>query len=255
MNASRLHPAAQALLRARREQAPGDAAAAAAQLPDAATAYAVQDEVARELRWFDAGTPRHWKSGGATRASATHAALPPAGVWASPARAGDWHFNRRGIEAEIALRLGREVDAGLAAGLDEAAAAGLVDAVAVAIEVVDSRWSQGFGSPQLCKLADLQSHGALVLASWLPFEPRDWSRQVCRVRIGSAAVRDFPGAHSMGDPAAVLPAWLRHATRNGAVLARGTVVTTGSWCGILPAAAGDAVEVEFAGICSATLQL
>ncbi len=255
MTASPLHPVAQALLRARREQTPLDAVAAAAQLPDAAAAYAVQDEVARELRWFDGATPRHWKSGGATRATATHAALPPAGVWASPARAGDWHFNLRGIEAEIALRLAREVDAGLAAGLDEAGAAGLVDGMTVSIELVDSRWSQGFGAPQLCKLADLQSHGALVLGIWLPFEARDWSQQVCRVRIGNAAVRDFPGAHSMGDPAAVLPAWLRHATRNGAVLARGTVVTTGSWCGILPAAAGDAVEVEFAGIGSARLQL
>ena len=255
MTPSHLHPAAQALVRARRDQAPVDAAAPAATLPDAATAYAVQDEVARELGWFDGGVPRHWKSGGATRATATHAPLPPAGVWASPARAGDWPFNLRGVEAEVALRLGRDVDAALAAGLDDAAAAGLIDAMAVSIEAVDSRWSQGFGAPPLCKLADLQSHGALVLGSWVGYAKREWAQQACRVRIGKQPPHHFQGTHSLGDPAAVLPAWLRHATRNGGVVARGTVVTTGSWCGILPAAQGDAVEVEFPGIGSASLQL
>ncbi|MEO6410430.1 MAG: fumarylacetoacetate hydrolase family protein [Burkholderiaceae bacterium] len=255
MTASQLHPVAQALVRARRDRAPVDAADPAAELPDAATAYAVQDEVARELRWFDGGVPLHWKSGGATRETATHAPLPPAGVWASPASAGAWQFNLRGIEVEIALRLARDVDSALCAGLDEPGAAGLVDAMTVSIEVVDSRWSQGFGAPQLCKLADLQSHGALVLGPWLAYAPRPWSQQACRIIIGAQPPHHFQGTHSLGDPVAVLPAWLRHATRDGAVLARGTVVTTGSWCGILPAAAGDAVEVEFAGIGSATLQL
>ena len=255
MAASHLHPVAQALVRARREHAPTDAAGPAAELPDAASAYVVQDEVARELVWFGADTPQHWKSGGATRATATHAPLPPAGVWASPARAGAWPFNLRGIEAEIALRLARDVDAARCARLDEAGAAGLVDAMMVSIEVVDSRWSQGFGAPQLCKLADLQSHGALVLGPWVPYAPREWSQQACRIRIGAQLPHHFQGTHSLGDPVRVLPAWLRHATRNGAVLARGTVVTTGSWCGNLPAAAGDAVEVEFPGIGSATLQL
>ena len=255
MTVTPLHPATQALVRARRDRAPVDAAGLVADLPDEATAYGVQGEVARELGWFDDTTARHWKSGGATRATATHAPLPPAGVWASPARAGDWPFNRRGIEAEVALRLARDVDAALCARLDEAGAAGLVDAMTVSIEVVDSRWSQGFGAPQLCKLADLQSHGALVLGPWVAYAPREWSQQACRIRIGAQLPQHFQGTRSLGDPVRVLPAWLRHATRNGAVLARGTVVTTGSWCGILPAAVGDAVEVEFPGIGSATLQL
>ncbi len=249
--------AAQALIQARRDRLPADADAVAASLPDAAAAYAAQDEVAQSLGWFGAGMPRHWKSGGATRASATHAPLPPAGVWASPAQAGDWPFYLRGIEAEIALRLGRDVDAALAANLNEAGAAALVDAMTVSIEVVDSRWTQGFGAPQLCKLADLQSHGALVLGEWVAYEARahDWAQQSCRVRIGAQPVHHVQGAHSLGDPLAVLPGWLRHATRHGGVVARGTVVTTGSWCGILPAAQGDAVEVDFAGIGRTTVQL
>src|SRR5262245_53759336 len=88
-------------------------------LPDAAAAYAVQDGVARALGWFDGAMPLHWKSGGPSReATLTHAPLPPEGVWTSPAEARDWPFAFRGIEAEVALRLGREVDAALAATLD-----------------------------------------------------------------------------------------------------------------------------------------
>ncbi len=35
----------------------------------------------------------------------------------------------------------------------------------------------------LAKLADQQSHGALVLGDWIAFEARDWATQTCRVRI------------------------------------------------------------------------
>jgi 2-keto-4-pentenoate hydratase len=73
--------------------------------------------------------------------------------------------------------------------------------------------------------------------------------------IGSAAPQTVRGTHSLGDPAFVLPAWLRHATRDGSVLKAGTVVTTGTWCGLPLAAAGDRVVAEFSGIGLATVQL
>lgn len=244
--------AADALLAARRSGHPVPAVTPA----DAAEAYAAQAAVAQALGWFDGAPPRFWKSGGPSRtALQTHAPLPPAGVWTSPARAGGWPLRLRGIEAELALRLGRDVDAALAATLDVAAATALVDAMCVAIEIVESRWVEGIAAPPLAKLADLQSHGALVLGAWVPFTPRDWSRQASRVTIGRAAPLDFTGTHSMGDPAWVLPAWLRHATAGGAVVPAGTVVTTGTWCGLPTAAAGDRVHVAFAGIGEAEVEV
>lgn len=241
------------LLQARREgrQQP------AAPLADATAAYAVQARVAQSLGWFGAAPPRHWKSGGPSReAVATHAPLPPAGVWTSPADARAWPFNLRCVEAEVALRLRLPVDGARARRLDLAQARTLVDALCVSIEIVDSRWTEGLQAPALAKLADLQSHGALVLGDWRPFEAtRDWSSQVCRVRVGAQPEREFRGTHSMGDPAFVLAAWLRHATRDGAVVPAGTVVTTGTWCGILSAQAGDEVRVEFDDLGSATVQL
>ncbi len=232
------------------------APAAGATLPDAAAAYAVQDAVARHLAWFAGGAPRHWKSGGASRdAVLTHAALPSQGVWASPAAAGARPLRLRGIEAEVALRLARDVDAVLAATLNTEQAAALVEAICVSIEIVESRWAEGLAAPALAKLADLQSHGALVLGAWVPFQPRDWSAQVCRVQIGAQPPVERRGSHPLADPLFVLPAWLRHATRDGRHVPAGSVVTTGSWVGILHAAAGDFVSAEFPGIGHASVQL
>jgi 2-keto-4-pentenoate hydratase len=245
----------EALLKARRTGQASDAEGLSAAVPTPDDAYLVQAAMANELNWFDASPPRHWKSGGATRSAVmTHAPLPPAGVWASPADARVWPFRLRYIEAEIALRLGQPVDAALAATLDLASASALVDAMCVSIEIVDSRWQQAFKAPALLRLADLQSHAALVLGEWLPFEARDWSAQPCRVQIGDS-VTEHLGSHTCGDPAWVLPDWLRHATREGAVLPAGSVVTTGTWCGALPAQAGDVVSVQFDGIGEARVQL
>lgn len=224
--------------------------------PSAEQAYRVQARVARQLGWFADGPPLHWKSGGPTRdALLTHAPLPPAGVWRTPAQAGAWPFTLRGIEAEIALRLGRAVDIETARSLTPDATHGLIDAMAVSIEVVDSRWRQGMAAPAMLKLADLQSHGALVLGDWSPYQALDWALQVCRVQVGQQPAVLRQGTHSLGDPAWLLPTWLRHACDLHGEVPAGTVVTTGTWVGILPAQAGDKVRVVFDGIGEASVQL
>lgn len=63
------------------------------------------------------------------------------------------------------------------------------------------------------------------------------------------------GSHSLADPAWLLPQWLSHATRNGQTLPAGSVVTTGTWVGILEARAGDLVTARFDGIGEASVQL
>ena len=65
----------------------------------------------------------------------------------------------------------------------------------------------------------------------------------------------FRGTHPVADPVFVLSAWLRHATRHGAVVPAGSVVTTGTWCGLLHAQHGDEVEVAFERIGQASVQL
>jgi 2-keto-4-pentenoate hydratase len=247
---------ARALAQARRRGEPVPSAELERLLASPVDAYEVQALVARECASHPDGVPRFWKSGGPSRpALLTHAPLPDAGVWPSPARANGWHFNFVLVEAEIALRLAREVTPALAASLDQAGAAGLVGGMTASIELVDSRWREGVQAAALLKLADLQSHGALVLGEWRKYEPRDWAAQACEVRIADAAPQVFRGTHALGDPAWLLPAWLRHATRDGASVPAGTVVTTGTWCGMLPARPGDLVRAAFPGVGTAEVQL
>lgn len=249
-----LDETARSLIEARQSLEPKPALAVCPH--DASAAYAAQAAVAQSFGWFRNGPPRHWKSGGGSRAALmTHAALPPEGVWLSPADGSAWPFRLRGIEAEIALRLGQDVAPERAHTVDLAQASALVDAMCVSIEIVDSRWQEGLDAPDLAKLADLQSHGALVLGDWQPFAPRDWSAQTCRVQIGAQPMFERRGTHTMGDPAYVLLAWLRHLTRDGEVVAAGTIVTTGTWVGILDAEASDLVRAEFPGIGAASVQL
>ena len=210
------HALAEALVAARRHRAALRAAEWTAALHDAHDAYDVQDTVARRLGWFDGAPPRHWKSGGPARdAALTHAPLPPAGVRTSPARLHDLHFHAPGIEAEIALRLGSDVTAARAAAL---------------------RHDDVLGEP-------------------VPWRHVDWAAVRCTVTVGAQPPVVRTGTHSLGDPAWLLPIWLRHATRHGDVVPAGTVVTTGTWAGVVPATQGDAVEVAFEGIGRATLAL
>jgi len=107
----------------------------------------------------------------------------------------------------------------------------------------------------LLRLADAQSHGALVLGDWERYTPRDWARQVCEVHIADQAPTVKTGTHSLSDPAWLLASWLQHATRTGASVPAGTIVTTGTWVGVLPVSRGDEVRVTFPGVGAAHLTL
>jgi 2-keto-4-pentenoate hydratase len=264
MNPAQAHPLAAALIQARRRGQAISAADWPGAISSAEQAYEVQDQVAQAMGWGAAAPARYWKSGGASRqVTLTHAALAPQGVFESPADLRDVPFFSRAFEAEIALRLGRTVTPEQAAALTPDDAHGLVDAMAVSIELVDSRWVEGGRADALLRLSDAQSHGALVLGAWRPFEKRDWAAQTCLVDIvsagpGSAGPEagadagsrqiNATGSHSLGDPAWLLPTWLRHGTRHGQNMAQGSVVTTGTWVGLVPFRAGDRVRVEFPGI-------
>lgn len=243
---------ARALVLARRQGASLDVSPWTSVVQSPEDAYAVQETV---LDALDGRPAVAWKSGGPSRgAMLTHAPLPSVGLLHSGATLAPLPSGRRIVEAEIALKLGRDVSARDAAQLTPEAAAEWVSAFAPAIEVVDSRWRQGLDCGALLKLADHQGHGALVLGEFVPCRPVDWMAQVCCVTVG-ATIRSFVGTHALRDPAWLLPTWLRHATRNGATVPAGALVTTGTWCGMLAVAAGTEVSVEFAGIGAVAVRL
>ena len=177
---------------------------------DEADAYAVQDGVARALGWrLD-----RWKSGGAgAEGPFSHSPVNPLAGQAL-----------LGVEAEVALR----VDAD-----------GRPEAMCIAVELVASRWQEGLDAPALLRMADHQSNAGLLLGPWQPYRALDWAALQWRLALeGQPEVRRR-GGHSLASPAGVLPAWSQHATRHGAKVLAGTVVSTGAWGG-LHALAGPA---------------
>lgn len=223
-------------------------------VPDLEHACAVQQAVGETLGWWAPGhMPAVWKSGAGSRtALLKHAGLPTPAVhrltvgavadlagrpWFSPV-----------LESEIALRLGQDVDPAQAADLDEAGAAALLDAMTVAIEVVDSRWQERAQASTWLQLADGQWHGALALGPWQAFRDLDWAAQPCELLIEGLAPVQVRGTHPLGNPLWGLPHWLRHLTRHGATVPAGTVVTTGNWTGAVPMPAGVTATARFAGI-------
>ncbi|MDM0112286.1 fumarylacetoacetate hydrolase family protein [Variovorax sp. J22R133] len=218
-------------------------------------AYLVQDQIGAILGWFRAGEVQFWKSGGPSRFDGlSHARLPMQGVRPSGTGLSDITFHHPFAAAGIALRIARDVTPDIAARITAADAESLVNSMTVAIEISDSRWEEHWEAPALLQLADTNSHGALVLGEWQTYVRRDWKRQSCEVAVGASSVI-FKGAYGLEDPAWLLPAWLRHATRNGLTVPAGSAVITGSWSGGTACKASPMVRVSFAGMGEVTTTL
>lgn len=204
-----------ALVGAHRSGTALDAQAWAPAVQTEAQAYAVHDGVAAALGW----PPTRWKSGGAS----------PQGPFSHSPVAPVAGRQLLGVEAEVALRLARDVTSEDAAGpLDD----GLIDAMCIAVECIASRWDQALDAPALLRMADFQSNAGLLLGSWQPWRALDWARLAWQLDLPGQPRVERQGGHSLANPAGVLPAWLRHATRHGGTVRAGTVVTTGAWGGV-----------------------
>lgn len=208
-------------------------------------AYAVQNQLAARL-----GPVAGWKVGAANDQAEPNCAPLPASVvvdqgtpLAVPAR------SLRGIELEVAVRLGRDLLPGDALLTPEAIASA-IEAVLPAIEIVDTRLAEGRNAPVPAKLADLQSHGALVLGAPVTMDLRSIDLRMLRTQLwfDGQTVADTTGGHPAPDVLRLI-AWLaRHAQARGLPLRAGQVITTGSCTGLLFAPAGARVEGEVAGL-------
>lgn len=207
-----------------------------------AQAHAVQDATAAVLGIGG------WKVGAPAPEAQPHCApLPPAGLLPSGAALGHG-WSLRGIAVEVALRLGRDL---VAAELPaRATLQAAVEAVLPAVEVVETRLADWRDSLPLAQLADLQSHGALVLGAPARLRPCDLDlrRLVAYLAFDGQPVASARGAHPVGDVWQLL-GWLAvHCTRRGLPLRAGQVVTTGSCSGLLFAPEGAKVDAELRGV-------
>ena len=259
MRTSGIEMAAAALLAARGEQRRMAALPEAARPAQDEDGYRVQEALIEAIGASCVG----WKIGGTSPLAQEMLRLsePFAGrllaplLHDSPAWLAADGFFMRGIEVELVLRLGTDLDAA-GAPYDRHSVAAAVAAVHPAIEVVDSRFDDwlSVGTPSL--IADNACHGALVLGSAVEdWRHLDLASVATELWMHGEKASSGSGAEVLGHPLEAL-AWLANLRlRHGGHLTAGELVTTGSSCAALGwAEAGDVAEGRFAGLGSVRVE-
>jgi 2-keto-4-pentenoate hydratase len=215
------------------------------QPPDRAAAYAVQDATLAAI-----GPARAWKVGAkAPDAEPNCAPLPTSGVLASGVELRGPPWAMRGIEVEVAVRLASDL-APDSPDVDLARLLAAIDCVLPAIEVVETRLADWRQSDPLAQLADLQTHGALVLGPPSALAPADLDLRGVQAYLAfdRQPVASTRGANTAADVWRLL-GWLAwHCVQRGQPLRAGDVVTTGSCTGMLFAPEGARVQASLDGI-------
>jgi len=215
-----------------------------------AQAYDVQQRVAEAMGWFADAPARAWKLGGAPDGLISAAGVPATEVKPSGWQLPTGYCQGVGIEGELFVRLGRDLDE----HTDLTAAYAAIDAWMPGIELCDTRWIQGEQADPLLRLADQQLNRALIVGQAQPLgKSPDWANQGVELWVDDQQVFSGMNSHPFGEPLNSLPWLARHAAAHGNPLRAGDLIATGSWTGIYWAPLGARVEVRFIGVGAAML--
>jgi len=213
--------------------------------PDRTAAHAVQDATLAALDAVGG-----WKVGAKGPAAEPGCApLPVKGVMTSGAALLGPPWRMRGIEVEVAVRLGKDLIP-TSVEPDPSAVRAAIDAILPVIEVVETRLADWRDSDPLAQLADLQSHGGLVVGepSTMRLEDLDLRAVQAYLAFDGQPVASTFGANPAGDIWRLI-GWLAwHCAQRGQPLRAGQVVTTGSCTGLLFAPEGAHVQAQLDGI-------
>lgn len=198
---------------------------------DAPTAYAIQHEMLRET---DARIGA-WKIGArAPDALANGAPIDAALVHASPARLSFESFFRVLVELEIAFRFAYSLPARSEPYTREEVL-GAIGGIAVALEVVDSRFTQWPNLDPLAQLADSQNNGALVVSAMEPYDVVapgfDFLAPRIELTLDGMSIAPAALGNPAGDPRELLLWLVNHCSRMGLTVEPFWTITTGSYTG------------------------
>jgi 2-keto-4-pentenoate hydratase len=247
----RMRQAAEILLRARRERMPIDNLPENLQPHNLEEAYALQDIVAEAV-----GPIGGWKVGAPSpEATPLFSAMPFwGGYGTSGVHVTDSFRRMRGVEAEIAFHLGRDLpprEQPYSREEIEAAIAGAHPA----IELLESAFFDPDTVDRLSAIGDLQMNGGFVHGPALPdWQHVDLSRESVTVSIDGALRFTGTASNSAGTDLLRLVTFLANeGSYRTAGLRAGDWITTGSWSGKALASHGSEVEVSFSSFGVVTL--
>lgn len=239
----RMRQASELLLQARRETQPIESLPEALRPHTLDEAYAIQDIMARAL-----GTVGGWKVGAPSPdATPAYAPMPLLGGFAVSGQTLNEVFRRfRGVEAEIAFRLGKDLPVREQAYSREE----VVNAIASAhpaIELLETAFIDPDKVDRLSMVGDLQMNGGFAYGpSFSAWQNADLTKESVVVTIDGVLRFEGTASNTAGTDMVKLVTWLanegQHRTDG---LKAGDWITTGSWCGKFLAGAGSEVQVRF----------
>ncbi|WP_143596119.1 hypothetical protein [Tistlia consotensis] len=214
-------------------------AAAELTVPDSfEAALAVQAATLRAL-----GTPAvAWKVAIRPDGQSVGAPIARLGRFGPDGRASLAGWGAEAIEVEIAFRLGAELPPPEDATEETVRAA--VAAVHLGVEVIRLRLVEGPGAPFPLFLADRLGNGGYLLGPDIA-PGRLAALPPLAVRGDGETVFEGTAAHPNGDPLAPLVAWAKAPVRGAEGPRAGQVVTTGSFCGVVPLGATERLEIDW----------
>jgi 2-keto-4-pentenoate hydratase len=250
MERQRLHQAAEMLLQARRTLQPMDELPPALRPKTLEEAYVIQDVMLQAL-----GKAGGWKVGAPSPdAAPVYAPMPIIGFATSGERIAKQYRRMRGVEAEIAFLLGKDLPPRAAPYSREE----LVNAIASchpAVELLESALLDPETADRLTAIADLQSNGGFVagppIFGWADF---NFAGETAEMYV-DGFVRVENGKNAAGGDLLRLVLWLANEaqSRTGGLLA-GQWITTGSWTGKILADSGSVALARFPQLGEVTIR-
>jgi 2-keto-4-pentenoate hydratase len=241
MQATAIAEAARLLVAARRDRRPLNELPPDARPASFIEAIAVQDEIVRRL----GETVPAYKVAGATPEAMMWAPIIGSRCVPNPGRFPTADVPLLGVEAEIAYRLKDDVTAADRAMTEAEFVARTI--VVPTIEIVDTRFVSYDGTPPLQRAADFMSNGGLVYGEpWIGGHEQDLTQLAIKLHAGDALICDTIGGHAAKDPRIPALTFIRAQARLDRLPA-GTIITAGSYTGLLYAKPGDTVTARFAG--------
>ena len=161
----------------------------------------------------------------------------------------------RGLEAEIAFRMGADLPPRAAAYTREEVIAAIASCNP-AIEILETAFIDPKACSRLSVLADMQSHGGFVYGPAAPhWDQLDFATEAVTLTVDGAVRVQATGSNTSGTDLVRLLVWLANegGARTGGLKA-GDWVTTGSWTGNTLASAGSPVTARFSNAGSVSMR-
>ena len=239
----RMRQAAELLLAARRDTQPIDELPEVLRPHTLDEAYALQDIIAQAM-----GPVGGWKVGAPSpEATPLFSPMPLLGGFASSGQTLAESSRRyRGIEAEIAFRLGKDLPPREQPYTREE----VIDAIASAhpaIELLEPAFVDPDKVERFSAIGDLQMNGGFAYGpAFAGWQSADLTKESVIVTMDGVVRFEGTASNTAGTDLLRPVVWLANeAQHRTAGLKAGDWITTGSWCGKFTANAGSEVQVRF----------